>query len=312
MLNTSSGFNAVLSALASEFWNEGSRWVGTRLAPIFRTGEQNAKYPIFSKENFLNRPSNIVRAPGTPYTQSGLQLSEGSYNCEDKGHEVPVDESVRKKYRNQFDADMAAIRRAMLVVHYAHELEVKALVNSGSVPSATPATKWDAGGSDPIGDVSAQRKAFRDGSGLEPNTWVLNQDVAEVLYEHPDLVDKFKYSQAAVLGADDIARVFRIPNVIIAGEYENTAAEGLPMSIGQIWGDDCYFAHTQNVQDLEAANAARTFVWTEDSGSEDDIDVVVESRPDADIRSDIHRVRHHTDVALTGSMLIRKLADVLT
>lgn len=312
MFTSSSGFNAILSVLASEFWNEGTRWVGTRLAPIFRTGEQNAKYPVFSKENFLNRPKGITRAPGTQYTKSGLQLSEDSYNCEDKGHEVPVDETVRKKYRNQFDADLAAIRRALMIVHYNHELEVKALMNGVGIPSATPGTKWDAAGSDPIGDVTAQRKAFRDSSGLDMNTWVLNQDVAEVLFEHPDLVEKFKYSKEAVLSAADIARVFRIPNVVIAGEYENTAEEGLPTSIGQIWGDDCYFAHTQNVQDLEAPNTARTFVWTEDSGDEDDIDVVVESRPDQDIRSDIHRVRHHTDVKLTGSMLTRKLASVLS
>lgn len=312
MITSSSGFNAVLSGYASEWWNQDAGWAGAQLAPMFRTAEQNAKYAVFDKENFLNRPKNIQRAPGTPYSHSGMSLSEDSYNCEDKGHAVVVDETQRKKYRNQFDADFAAIRRAMMVVRYGHEREVKALVDAGTVPSSTPGTKWDASGSDPKGDIKALRKAFRDGCGMDPNTLTINKDVAEALYEHPDLIDLFKYSQVAVLGAEDIARVFKIPRVIIAGEYEQSAEEGLTSSITQIWGDDAIFSVTDNSQDLEAPNAFRTFVWTEDSGGEDDIDTVVESEPVKEIRSDRHTVRHNTDVKTTGSMLVRKLTSVLT
>lgn len=311
MITSSSGFNPVLSALASEWWNEDSMWAGAQLAPMFRTAEQAATYPVFKKENFLNRPTNIDRAPGTSYTSSGLQLSEDSYNCKDKGHEVPVDDSQRKKYRNQFDADLAAVRRAQIVVRYNHELAVKALVDAGTVPSATPATKWDASGSDPVADTIAQRKAFRDGSGLEPNLMVITKDVLEVLYEHTKLVAKFENVRESILDAEMVARVFRIPRVVIAGEYQNAAEEGLTASISAIWGDDVIFAHTNAAQDLESPNAFRTMVWTEDSGAEDDIDVVVESRREEAIRSDVHRVRHHIDTKTTGSMLVRKLTNVL-
>jgi hypothetical protein len=312
MLTSSSGFNAVLSGYASEWWNQNTGWVGAQLAPMFRTAEQAATYAVFNKENFLNRPTGIERAPGTPYSQSGLSLSSDLFNCSDKGHAVVVDETQRKKYRNQFDADFAAIARAMSVVRYNHEKEVKALIDDGSVPGSTPSTKWDASGSDPKGDIKALRKAFRDGSGLDPNTLTINKDVAEALYDHPDLVDLFKYSQVAVLGAEDIARVFKIPRVIIAGEYEESAQEGLTSSIAQIWSDDAIFSYTDPSQDLEAPNAFRTFVWTEDSGADDDIDVIVESEPDKKIRSDRHTVHHNTDVKTTGSMLVRKLTNVLT
>tara|TARA_R110000868_G_scaffold107590_2_gene294330 strand:+ start:338 stop:1273 length:936 start_codon:yes stop_codon:yes gene_type:complete len=311
MITSASGFNAVLSGYASEWWNQNTQFVGAQLAPMFRTGEQAAAYAVFNKENFLNRPVGIKRAPGTPYSTSNMQLSEDTFNCEDRGHVVPVDETQRKKYRNQFDADFAAIRRAMSVVRYNHELEVKALVDAGAVPGATPSTKWDAGGT-PIADFDAAVRAFRDGSGLSPNTMTMSQDVADVLFRHSTLVDLFKYSQVAVLGAEDIARVFRIPRVIIAGEYQESAAEGLTSSITQIWGDDVVLSHTVDTPDLDAPNAFRTFVWTEDSGGEDDIDVVVESFTDDDVRSEKHRVRHNTDVKTTGSMLVRKLTSVLT
>jgi hypothetical protein len=312
-VNTSSAFNPILSQIAYEHWNDGNQWAGHVLAPVFRTGEQAARYPVFSKENLLSRPKNIQRAPGTPYSRSGLTLSHDTYNCEDKGHVVPVDDTERKKYRNQFDCDTAAIRRAVSTLHYNHELEVKALVDDGSVLGASPSTKWDASsGSDPIADIRAQRTAFRDGSGLDANTLVLTQDVAEVLYYHADLIDLFKYSQSAVLGASDIARVFRIPRVVIAGEYHDTAEEGLASSLAQIWSDTVVLAHTSDMSDLEAPNAFRTFSWTESSGSEDDIDLLIESYRDDDIVSDLHRVRHHTDVKKTGSTLVRKLTNVLT
>jgi|DEB0MinimDraft_6_1074348.scaffolds.fasta_scaffold09465_4 hypothetical protein len=310
-VSTTATFNPVLSQLAYEHWNDGTQWAGHALAPMFRTGEQAAKYPIFSKENLLRRPTNIMRAPGTPYTHSSITLSSDTYNCEDKGHAVKIDDTERKKYRSQFDADQAAIRRAMSVIHYNHELEVKALVDDGSVGSATPSTKWDAGGT-PITDIKTQRTALRDASGIDANTMILTREVAEVLFYHSTLVDLFKYSQVAVLGAEDLARVFRIPNVIIAGEYHDTAEEGLTSSLSQIWGDTVVLAHVNNTADLEAPNAFRTFVWAEDSGMEDDIDVIVESHRDQDIRSDIHTVRHNTDVKKTGSTLVRKLTSVLT
>ncbi|MBU98252.1 MAG: hypothetical protein CL429_04070 [Acidimicrobiaceae bacterium] len=312
MITSSSGFNPALSAIASEWWSDGANWAGSALAPTFRTGVQAGSYPVFSKENYLNRPTNIDRAPGASYTTSGMQLASDSFNCSDFGHEVAVDDTQRSKYASQFDADVAAIRRAQVVVRYNHELAVKALVDAGTVPSASPGTKWDASGSDPIADVNAQRKAFRDGSGLEPNLMIITNDVLEVLFEHSSLTSKFQYTREGVLDAEMIARAFRIPRVVIAGQYENTAEEGLTSSITSIWGDSVILSHTNPVQDLEAPNAFRTMVFTEESGAEDDIDVVVESRREEAIRSDVHRVRHLIDTKTTGSMLVRKLYSVLT
>jgi hypothetical protein len=308
---TSSTFNPILTTLMSEWWNLDTGYIGQDLAPVFRTGEQSGQYPIFDKENLLQLPDNIKRAPGTPYTESGLQLSSDSYICEDKGHVVKVDETIARTYRNQFDANMAALKRAFRVVRVNHEKEVKAIVDDGSVSSSSPGTKWDASGSDPIADVKAHREAMRDETGLEPNTVYMTKPVAEALYENAQLVDKFKYSQTAVLDNAHIASVLRVPRVVIAGVYTETAEEGLTSSIANIWGYTVVMAYVSPEQSLEAPNAIRTFVWSEDSGGSE-VDILVESDADWSSRSESHRARHNTGVKKVGAPLIRKLTDVLT
>ncbi|EIP99458.1 hypothetical protein OpiT1DRAFT_03975 [Opitutaceae bacterium TAV1] len=312
-MKTNATFNPVLTTLFNGYFDNPEGFVGLRLAPLFRTGEQSASYPVFDRENFVNIPKLRQRAPGTPFQRGTVSFSDDKYATKNYGHESPVADEVRKKYAKQIDADQAAIKKNARVILFNHEFRVHDLVTGPDVTHrATPAVKWDTYGnnaSDPIGDVKAARAVIDIEGGLMPNTLTLGRTVADKLTLHPKIRQLFPTHNGPI--TEQMLQVaFEIPRVIIAGGKTNTAAEGQAMSIEYLWGDDVILSVSTDSQDLEEPNAARTFLWTEESGG-DEVGSYVETYRQETVKSDIHRSYHHTDEKLTGKDLIYLLENVL-
>lgn len=301
--------NPILTQTAHKFTQNASEFVGKVLFPTFLTGEQAAQYYVFDRENALNIPTEIQRAPGTGYARSVMKLSDDSYSCKEYGHEEPVDDVEKAKYASALNADNASVTRSTNIVMINHEIRAHALATGGGVTSSTPATKWDAAGADPIGDIDAAREVIHDNCGLDANTMVISRDVFNVLKELPGIVDKIKYTQRGIITADLLAPIFGVQRVAVAGIVTNSAAEGQTVSPAKIWGDDVILAHVNSAQDLKAPNFGRTFAWTRFTGAKG---VLVKSYRDEPINSDVHRVTQNVDEKLVGAECGYRLSDVLS
>lgn len=302
-MKTNATFNRVLTTVFNAYFIDASGYVGTRIAPIFRTGEQSAQYPVFTKETVLNIPKLRKRAPGTPFQRSVAGVSDDRYSCHNYGHETPVADEDRLKYANIFDADKAAARRNAAIILANHEVRVHDGLKASLMPRATPAKKWDAyadADSDPLGDVRAAINSAEDACGLRPNTITLSRRIVDKLSLHPK-IRAFFPTLNGTLTAEMLRALFEVDTMLIAGAKENTAAEGQPISVGHIWGKDVFLTVTHEGQDLEKPNAMRTMLWTapqESGGGE--VGSYIESYRDDTIKSDVHRSLHHTDEKVTG------------
>jgi hypothetical protein len=304
-------FNPVLSALFNGYFLNPADYVGLQIAPIFRTGEQSADYPVFGRENFVNLPTLKSRAPGTPFQRSVPSISGDQYATKNYGHETPVADETRKKYAKQIDADQAAIKRNADTILINHEIRVHTLVKSAAVTHrATPSAKWDNySTSDPLADVKAAMRVIDIEGGHVPSLLTLSQAVADKLALHPKIRALYPTYNGPI--TEEMLRVaFEIERVAIARAKVNTAADGQALSIGYLWGDDVVLSVSKDSQDLEEPNAARTFLWSEESGG-DAAGSKIETYREDPIKSDVHRSEHHTDEKLTGPDLIYLLEDVL-
>ena len=301
--------NPILGVTATMYAAGADQYVAKQLFPVFPTGQQAAGFFKFDAENMLNVPALIARAPGTPYSRGRTSASEDTYNTRDYGHEESVDDRQRKKYASAFDADKAAVRRAMRVVLVNQEVRAHALATSAGVPNSAVSTKWDAGGADPIGDVKAAREVIRINSGMNANTLLLTQPVVDVLSELPIMLDKIKYTQRGIVTPDLLASVFGVDRIIVAKTVANSANEGQALTPADIWGDDAILAYVDGSRDLEMPTFGRIFHWTEEVGSEG---VIVESYREDSPRSDIHRVRNDSDEKLVAAACGYRLSDLLT
>lgn len=299
-----------MQGYAVKFLQDPSQYVGRRLFPQFNTGEQSANYYVLDQANALNFPTNIQRAPGSAYTRSKMTISDDTFATREYGHEESVDDRERKKYAIAINADIAAVRRATAIILFNQELRIKNKATGGSVPTATPSTKWNrALAGDPISDVDAAKTAIHKGCGMEANTMLVNRDVFNELKEHPKVLDKIKYSERGIVTADILAAVFGVQQFLIAGVLYNSANEGQTLSAAYLWSDSVILAHVETAQDLQAPNFGRCFAWSGETGPDG---VLVESYRDDSIRSDVHRVRQDLDEKLVGAAAGYHLSDVLT
>lgn len=308
-MNSKATVNPILTTTAVKYMHNANEFAGRALFPMFMTNEQAANYYVFDRENALNIPKDIQRAPGSHYSRSVMKLSDDAYACKEYGHEEPVDDVEKAKYASALDADRASVTRSTSIVAINHEIRCYNLATGGGVTSSSPSIKWDAASADPIGDVDAAREIIHDNCGLDANVMVIPRDVYNVLKELDVIVNKIRYVQKGIMTPDLLAPIFGVDRVVIAGLVTNGAAEGQTISPAKIWGDSVVLAHVNTMQDLKAPNFGRTFNWAKMSGANG---IQVKSYRDEPINSDVHRAAQYTDEKLVGAECGYHLSSVLT
>jgi hypothetical protein len=94
-------------------------------------------------------------------------------------------------------------------------------------PSTGETKQWsDYASSDPISDLEAGKAEILGNTGMEANTLVLGYDVFKALKNHPDLVDRIKYTSSQTITTDMLAAMFDIPRVMVAKAVKATNNEG--------------------------------------------------------------------------------------
>ena len=298
--------NPVLTTLFVGFMHDARYFVASKMAPFFMSGLQSAAYYKWARENALNVPKNIKRAPRTAYSRGVPMLTDDNFYCQEYGHEEPVDDGERKKYAAYFDADRAAIKRVADVFLVKREQAVRDL--AATLPGNAPTVHWDDPASNPFEDVEAARKHIHDQTGLECNLMNLPRSVFIALSYHPMVLDRIKYTQKGVITADLIAALFKVDEVVVAGGIENKAPEGLAVDPDQIWGKDVYLAVADGSQDLQAPSFMRTFAWTEETGPDG---FQIKTYRDDPINSDVHRGNAYLDYKITADYAGYRIAGAI-
>jgi hypothetical protein len=112
--------------------------------------------------------------------------------------------------------------------------------------------------SDPITNVKAGRRAMHANIFMEPNVAVIPYQVMSELEDHPDIIERIKYSERSILTPEIIAAVFGVPNIIVPGVGFATDASLVP---GYLWGKDVLLAWVPPRAGLKIPAFAYEFVW---------------------------------------------------
>ena len=138
---------------------------------------------------------------------------------------------------------------------------------AGTATSGQTATQWsNYTSSDPIEDVEAGKAQILSNTGMEANTLVLGYEVFRQLKNHPDLVDRIKYTSSQTITADMIAAMFDIPRVIVSKAIKATNAEGATGAYAFATGKTAMLCHVAPNPGLMTPSAGYTFSWTGVSG----------------------------------------------
>jgi len=101
---------------------------------------------------------------------------------------------------------------------------------------------------------------------MEANTLVLGYDVFKSLKNHPDLVDRIKYTSSQTITTDMLAAMFDIPRVLVSKAVKATNAEGAAEAYSFTTGKKALLCHVAPTPGLLTPSAGYTFQWTGVSG----------------------------------------------
>ncbi|MBF0370981.1 MAG: major capsid protein [Magnetococcales bacterium] len=103
----------------------------------------------------------------------------------------------------------------------------------------TGTDKWSDGASDPAGDINTGKEAIRTSVGIQPNTLLLSAQAYNAVKEHPNVVERFKYTSSESITPEMLAALWDLERVVVgrAVAFDDAGA------VVDIWGNNAVLAH---------------------------------------------------------------------
>jgi len=255
------------------------------------------------------------------YNTGDFEFETFQYATRKHGWKELVSERDRARYRNLIEPEIVAVARAFGVVMRNFEKRVAGkLFDQNAYTTANGlrtdvGTPWSTYTSDPIEDIKRARQAVWDRTGIYPNTLVTSMENFLNLQRNEHVIEVITASgagdkvKATDVTAEQLARVFQVEKVCVANSAKNTAQEGQPRQIRQIW--DRNFAsvcHVAQTNDHREACVGRTFHWSGDGSS---IGGTVLEYYDEDVEADWYKVKLETDEVTMYTELSQLLGNVI-
>lgn len=195
--------------------------------PRIRVAKQGDKYFTFDKD-FWFRDEVKKRAPGAESMGSGFEISTATYFCDEYAFHQMVDDSTRANADAPLNIDRDATRFVAHQMALDAEVQLAGTIIGQSVwaSSGAPSTTWDNVASTPIEDVRAQHNIIIERTGYKPNAFIAGAEVYKRLLDHPDILDRVKYTQRGIVGADLLASLFDVDRFYVHYASRTTGAEG--------------------------------------------------------------------------------------
>ena len=252
----------VLSNVSIKFSN--AEFIADRIMPILRVKKQTGVYYTYDKSNF--RRDTTLRAGGSPANEVEFGLSTSSFVCQDHALKEFVDDLVR----DQADAPLNPMIDATenltekMMIDREKTLAL-VMADTGELSKNTTLSgtdQWDDyTNSDPITDVRTARTSVHTNTFKKPNTLVLSKEVFDILADHPQIIERIKYSQLGVITEELMARVFQVERILVGEAGENTATEGATDVLAYIWGKHAQIVYVSPRVGIKMLTFGVTFTY---------------------------------------------------
>ena len=231
----------VLSALATGYSN--AAFVGDQLLPFVLVDKEGGKIPRFGKDAF--RVYNTERA---------LRAKSNRINPEDIGgadivldeHDLEFPIDYREDAESAFPLQAYATDRVVEGIRLRHEKKVADLAQntanyaaSNKIVLAGTSRFTDKANSDPIGVFEDGKEAVRGKIGKYPNTAVIGAASWKAIKQHPQFLERIKYSMKGVLTVELLKEILEVERIVV-GRAVYSSDTG---TFGDLWGDNIVLAY---------------------------------------------------------------------
>lgn len=269
--------DAILTNVSVAYMQKAENFIADKVFPIVPVDKQSDKYFVYDKNDWL-RDEAQVRTDGTESVGSGYNISTATYYADVYAIHKDIGDQTRANADAPINVDREAAEFVTQRLLTRREIQFVSDFMTGGVwgntatgvsgsPSTGQVRQWsDYTNSDPINDIEEAKADILSVTGLSANTLVLGYDVFRQLKNHPDLVDRIKYTSSQTITEDMLARMFDIERVLVSKSIKATNAEGAAGTYAFTTGKSALLAHVAPAPGLLTPSAGYIMQWTGVSG----------------------------------------------
>lgn len=307
-----------LTNISIAYLQDARKFVADRVFPTVSVAKQSDLYFEFDKEDFL-RDEFGLKAPGAGPDMGGFDIDASStYYCRVRAYAHAIPDQIRSnqdaplQLENaalQFALQKALIKRESTFVSTYMTTGVWSLDITGvaAAPGANQVLQWNDDSSTPIEDITAGMDYVESQTGFRPNKLTLGRQVWSELRNHPDVVDRVKYSggvgnsRPAEVSLQAFAALCELDEVLVASGVRNTAEKGATAAIDYIAGKTAMLTFSPATPTLMMPSAGYTFAWSGFLGSQGTGVRVKNYRDDEKFEQDLIEVQMSYDQKVVSS-----------
>lgn len=263
-----------LTNISVQYLQDSANFIAGQVFPMVPVKKQSDRYFVYLRDDWF-RDEAEERAPGTESAGGDYDIDNTpTYFCRKYAYHKDVVEEDRTNADDPLtpDEDAVAFVTDKLLLNKENNWANKFFKDGvwsfdyeGMVSGGTGGEfiYWDDyANSQPIEDITKFATEQSERTGKRPNTMVMGRKAYDALKNHPDFLDRVKYTQKGVVTTDLIAEMFDVERVLVANAIQNTAERGKTANMSFIMGNHVLLCYTTNAPKLKTATAGYTFVWT--------------------------------------------------
>lgn len=261
-----------LTNISVAYMQDSSNFIADKVFPIIPVQKQSDLYFIYRREDFL-RDEAEERAAGTESAGGDYNVDQSEpYFCRVVAFHKDVNEQERVNSDDPLNADRDStefvsqkllIRREVQWAQNFFKTGVwgKEITGVDATPQENQSLRWNLATSDPVALIKNLSTQMQEGTGYRPNTLVLSPYAKDALLNHPDIIDRIKYTQKGIASIDLLAQLFEVESIHVANAIYNKAQKGAAESTGFIMGKHALLCYAEKRPGLKKPSAGYIFAW---------------------------------------------------
>ena len=256
-------------------------FVAHRFFPVVSVNYASDQFDFYPS-GYFNRIHDTLRGEESKANSISYKVISKNYSCGEDALRTFISDRKRANADSQRRLDQEAsilVTNAMLLKKEKEFVETfmkpgvwsTDYTGANSSPSGKQFLKWSDAASDPVKDIGLIRMEMIRAGKRRPNKGIMTLDVYETLRNHPDILDRIKYTGSstspAMASVRALAELFELDEILIMQTVVNVAADGVEDSNGLPPTDDQFLTskkfllgYVQESAGLMAPIAGATFL----------------------------------------------------
>ncbi len=277
--------DVLLTNISVAYIQDAKNFVAGQVFPAVPVEHASDLYLKYTKSEFF-RDNVRARPFGGESDVIGFNLTTATYFCEEQAVSAMLDDRERANATPPYDPERG---KTMLLtqqhlihrdIDWARKFFTTGVwtggtgLNSGAAGADYTGSassnsgsngflQFDQAASTPVELVDQVREQVVSVTGYMPNTIVMGARVFRALKNHPEILDRIKYTQRGLVTEELLAALLGVDKVIVPRAIKNTAKENAADSMSFISSPtSMLLAYTAGAPGLEQASAGYIFSWT--------------------------------------------------